>query len=241
MPGHRRDKRGYSIVALEQPKTPENIGAVLRAACCYDVEIVFNTGRRFRKSKTDVFKGTRHIPFIQTEDLHACIPFDCVPVAVEMVEGARPLPKYTHPERAFYIFGPEDGSLGKRITSWCRDIIYIPTNGCMNLAATVNVVLYDRMAKGRVATAVERRWSTEAFLDSISFEENDKLTKEEFDKHITPIEENVKLTNEEINDVRRLYYYEKCPNGSSYTLDKLARHFKVSETTIANALRKEKK
>lgn len=31
----------------------------------------------------------------------------------------------------------------------CRDIIYVPTNGCMNLAATVNVILYDRMAKER--------------------------------------------------------------------------------------------
>jgi tRNA(Leu) C34 or U34 (ribose-2'-O)-methylase TrmL len=26
-------------------------------------------------------------------------------------------------------------------------VIYIPTRYCMNLAATVNVVLYDRMAK----------------------------------------------------------------------------------------------
>jgi len=26
-------------------------------------------------------------------------------------------------------------------------VVYIPTVGCMNLAATVNVVLYDRLAK----------------------------------------------------------------------------------------------
>ncbi len=26
-------------------------------------------------------------------------------------------------------------------------MVYIPTIGCMNLAATVNVVLYDRLAK----------------------------------------------------------------------------------------------
>ncbi|HEJ2451415.1 TPA: TrmH family RNA methyltransferase, partial [Vibrio cholerae] len=25
--------------------------------------------------------------------------------------------------------------------------VYVPTHGCMNLAATVNVVLYDRLAK----------------------------------------------------------------------------------------------
>ena len=26
-------------------------------------------------------------------------------------------------------------------------VVYVPTIGCMNLAATVNVVLYDRLAK----------------------------------------------------------------------------------------------
>jgi hypothetical protein len=30
-------------------------------------------------------------------------------------------------------------------------VVYIPTNGCMNLAATVNVLLYDRLAKSAIA------------------------------------------------------------------------------------------
>jgi len=76
-----------------------------------------------------------------------------VPVAVEVHPDARPLPEYEHPERAFYIFGPEDGSLKKNVTAWCRDTVFIPTLGCMNLAATVNVVLYDRMLKMRAAEA----------------------------------------------------------------------------------------
>lgn len=41
----------------------------------------------------------------------------------------------------------EDGTLREKILSRCRDRVMIPTNGCMNLAATVNVVLYDRTAK----------------------------------------------------------------------------------------------
>ena len=68
-------------------------------------------------------------------------------VAIELVEGAKELPSYAHPLRAFYIFGPEDGTLGKSVLSWCRDVVMVPTAHCMNLAATVNVVLYDRMAK----------------------------------------------------------------------------------------------
>jgi tRNA(Leu) C34 or U34 (ribose-2'-O)-methylase TrmL len=88
------------------------------------------------------------IPLIGIDDLQRIIPLGCTPVAVELVEGARPLPEYTHPDRAIYIFGPEDGSLSEDVRGWCEETIYIPTEGCMNLAATVNVVLYDRMAKG---------------------------------------------------------------------------------------------
>ena len=57
------------------------------------------------------------------------------------------LHEFEHPENAFYIFGPEDGTLGKKILSRCPYKTYIPTKGCMNLAASVNVILYDRLAK----------------------------------------------------------------------------------------------
>lgn len=41
-----------------------------------------------------------------------------------------------------------DGQLWQRLMDQQgRDVVYVPTNGCMNLAATVNVVLYDRAAK----------------------------------------------------------------------------------------------
>ena len=60
------------------------------------------------------------------------------------------LPEYIHSENAFYVFGPEDGSVSQSIVDWCQDVVYIPTNGCMNLAATVNVLLYDRLAKSQV-------------------------------------------------------------------------------------------
>ena len=46
-----------------------------------------------------------------------------------------------------YIFGPEDGSISQALIDFADDVVYVPTIGCMNLAATVNVVLYDRLAK----------------------------------------------------------------------------------------------
>lgn len=143
----KESQRGYAAVGLHMPKTPANVGSVLRAAGCYSAALVAVSGHRYKRAGTDTQASYRHMPLIQTDDLHSVVPFDCVPVAVDLIEGATPLLRYVHPERAFYIFGPEDGTLGKAITGWCRDVVYIPTRHCMNLAATVNVVLYDRMAK----------------------------------------------------------------------------------------------
>ncbi len=143
--------RRYSCIGLFNPKSPDNVGAVMRAAGCYGVNSVFYTGKRYARAQefsTDTKMVHQDIPLIGIEDLKSIIPLGCTPVAVELVEGARPLPEYTHPDRAIYIFGPEDGSLSKEVLAWCEEVIYIPTHGCMNLAATVNVVLYDRLAKG---------------------------------------------------------------------------------------------
>jgi len=139
--------RGFAAIGLHMPKTPANIGAVLRAAGCYGATMVAVSGNRYRRAATDTQAAYRHLPLIHCDDLHAVVPFDCVPVAVDLIDGATPLQEYQHPERAFYVFGPEDGTLGKSITGWCRDTIYVPTRFCMNLAATVNVILYDRTAK----------------------------------------------------------------------------------------------
>lgn len=72
-------------------------------------------------------------------------------VALVNPNDARNLVGFHHPERACYIFGPEDGTLGKSITDRCKFKVQIPTAYCMNLAATVNVVLYARLAKQEAA------------------------------------------------------------------------------------------
>lgn len=141
--------RGFSAVGLFNPKTPENVGSALRACHCYGASMLAVQGKRFKKASTDTYQSWRHMPVFEVDDLFSVIPYNTVPVAVELVDSASSLVQYKHPERAFYVFGPEDGSLGKSTLSWCRDVVYIPTDGCMNLAATVNVVLYDRLAKSR--------------------------------------------------------------------------------------------
>lgn len=141
-------------IGLTDPKTPDNVGAVMRAAGCYEAVSVSYTGERFNKAiargqklHTDTKNVSRRIPLQHISTFMEAIPEGATPVAIELVEGASSLIEYQHPKNAYYIFGPEDKSLSKEVVAWCKDVIYVPTVGCMNLAATVNVVLYDRTAK----------------------------------------------------------------------------------------------
>lgn len=145
---------GFAAIGLYQPKDIHNLGGVLRGAHCYGAKLVAYTGRRYKQDPQDTSKAYKHIPLIQTDDIFAVIPHDCVPVAVDLIEGAISLIEYQHPRSAMYIFGPEDGTLGRNVTSQCQDVVQIPTAYCMNLAAAVNVVLYDRMAKRTKSTTV---------------------------------------------------------------------------------------
>ncbi|MCO5344594.1 RNA methyltransferase [Aeromonas veronii] len=145
------EKSAFCCVGLVNPKSPENVGSVMRAAGCYGVDEVYYTGNRFelaRRFATDTKQMVEKIPLLGVDDLMAFVPQGCVPVVVDLIDGATPLPDYIHPKRAFYIFGPEDGTLDPALYGAVKDVVYVPTQGCMNLAASVNVILYDRLAKG---------------------------------------------------------------------------------------------
>jgi len=145
--------QGYAAIGLDNPKNSINVGHALRACGVYGARMLATSNQRYKRAPTDTMAAWKNIPLLTTDDLHSLLPFDCVPIAVDIVAGAIPLSDYVHPARAFYIFGAEDNTLGSRILSWCRDTVYIPTMGCMNLAATVNVVLYDRGVKRGFVTS----------------------------------------------------------------------------------------
>jgi tRNA(Leu) C34 or U34 (ribose-2'-O)-methylase TrmL len=117
---------------------------------CYGASMIAIQGQRYQRregaKRTDTTAAYRHIPVLHGT-LRDLIPHSCVPVAVEFIKDSKPLTNYCHPQQAFYIFGPEDGNVPNDVLAWCRDIVHVPTEYCMNLAATVNVLLYDRLAK----------------------------------------------------------------------------------------------
>ena len=151
----------HVTIGLTNPKSPSNVGAVMRAAGCYCVDQVLFTGQRYAnaakfggdKHNTDTKNAREKIPLIAVdsfeniESLRAFLSDQTKIICVDLVEGAIPLPHFKHPEKALYIFGPEDGTISQNMINHADDVVYVPTVGCMNLAASVNVLLYDRLAK----------------------------------------------------------------------------------------------
>jgi len=141
---------GSAEIALCNPKSPSNVGAVLRAAGCYGATAVYYSGKRFARAEKyhqDTSNVNKNIQFRAAESFTEALREDQQLVCVELVEGAISLPEFVHPENALYVFGPEDGSIQQSLICAADSVVYIPTIGCMNLAATVNVLLYDRIAK----------------------------------------------------------------------------------------------
>ena len=141
-------------IGLINPKSPDNVGSALRAAGNYRVEGVYYTGQRYPRA----LAHNPDLPKLR-RSVSEGIPATGVPsildgaaegmriVCIEFAVDATPLPDYTHPSNAYYVFGPEDGNISQSIIDQADDVVYIPTVGCMNMAATVNVLLYDRLSK----------------------------------------------------------------------------------------------
>lgn len=137
-------------IGIVNPKDVTNIGSVLRAIGCFQADGLFYTGTRYdtaMRYRTDTKQTADNVPLENVDDLLTVVPEGAALVCVELVVGATPLPEFEHPENAFYVFGPEDGSVPQALVDAADSVVYVPTVGCLNLAASVNVVLYDRTSK----------------------------------------------------------------------------------------------
>ena len=124
----------FAAVALHRPSRPENIGGVLRAADVYGVELVVLGGGELPPEPpghpTDTTRAWLRIPVVFADEVLDALPEECMSVAVERVVEATPLPVFEHPERAMYLFGPENGSLDERMLERCAHVVSIPGREC---------------------------------------------------------------------------------------------------------------
>ena len=142
-------------VALVDPKYGHNAAGALRACAAFGIRQLWISGRRV----TDEWEGPGRLPreermrsyggvdVIAGEYFFDAFGPDTVPVAVEVQQNAEPLTTFEHPEKALYIFGPEDGGLGRVHLRECHRFVIIPSDHCLNLAVAVGAVLLDRRMK----------------------------------------------------------------------------------------------
>ncbi|ESS66037.1 hypothetical protein TCDM_05382 [Trypanosoma cruzi Dm28c] len=177
------------FVAIENPKTPANLGGILRAIGCFGYSGLIFSGTRLlaalkHRPVTDTQAAGFSSPYVAIPDitnlfevLEGATSFEAVVVAVDMIGGATPLPLYRHPclhaldggarkrsqctlpNLVVYLFGPEDGTIRQEVLARCHSAVFLPTQGSLNLAAAVNVVLYDRCAA---------QWRLTAFDDDVT-------------------------------------------------------------------------
>jgi len=168
-----------SAVVLLNPKTPYNVGSAIRACSIYGVPVLRWTGTRIssaegrRKAGSSLKKNRPRLPREErlkdytnvdwkesTDDvvIRLISDFDLTPVCIEIVSGAEMLHTFEHPERPLYVFGPEDGGVPGDVRGVCHRFVRIParTRTPLNLAAAVNVILYDRYAKQLLSQSTEK-------------------------------------------------------------------------------------
>lgn len=146
--------RGFSVVSLWNPKYDGNIGGAIRAASLFKANLVVigeqkHLKKQGRIERTDPRSSHKHMPIIWTANPLDSLPHNAKAVAIEIAQGSISLCDFEHPESAFYLFGSEDTGIPKDIQAVCDYVVTIPV-GSLNLAASVNIVLYDRLCKRRM-------------------------------------------------------------------------------------------
>jgi tRNA(Leu) C34 or U34 (ribose-2'-O)-methylase TrmL len=137
-------RRGDGItpaVALVDPKFPHNVGTPVRAASCYGVRQVWFSGdrvrldgaKRQRLPREERMRGYKEVEVRYSDQFFDAFE-EAVPVAVELRRNAESLIDFAHPEHALYVFGPEDGSLGRATLAQCHRFLLIPTRHCAKAA-----------------------------------------------------------------------------------------------------------
>ncbi len=143
-------------VGLFEPQNGFNIGASMRAAGAFGASFLVASGQMYKNGygkfqNPDTEMARKRLPcFIGVPSLVPFVPHDSEIVVIERTDQSTCLTKFSHPRRAFYAFGPEVGAIHPSTFQGLGIKVHqvsLPSVGSLNLAACVNLVLYDRLSK----------------------------------------------------------------------------------------------
>lgn len=141
---------GYFGIMLINPQNSYNVGTVLRTAQNFGVDFVFIVGSEYKRQPGDVNHSETFIPFLRfetTREAIKAIPKKCKLITLEQTRRSVDLRDFSHPKRAIYVFGNEKYGVPQDIIKRSNEIIHIDTVGCLNLAVTSGIVMYDRQLR----------------------------------------------------------------------------------------------
>src|SRR5262245_35141058 len=116
-----------SAIVLIDPKTPYNVGSVIRACSIYDIPLLRWTGKRIstaegrrkagsglkhnkpRLPREERMKDYTNVDWREAPDeIISSIAslYGLTPVAVEVLDNSEWLDEFVHPENPLYVFGP---------------------------------------------------------------------------------------------------------------------------------------
>ena len=147
---------GYLGIGIYNGKRTHNFGALIRTARVFGASFVFSVGHRNPQEQSSV-GAELTLPTLHFETMAqfvGSIPVNAHLVCVELVAGALDIRTYTHPPRAVYLLGPEDGALPASILRQ-HDTLLLPGAYPLNVAMAATVVLYDRIAKSSTGVKLD--------------------------------------------------------------------------------------
>lgn len=143
-------EESYFGIGIFRPKTEENVGSLWRTAYILGASFIFIIDSKYKKKSSDILKVWSKIPLFQFESIDAflkTVPYSCKIVGIEMDDSSIPIKDYKHPERAIYLLGSEDNGLTNSLKNKCQDLIILPGEESMNVAAAGSIVIFDRVNK----------------------------------------------------------------------------------------------
>jgi tRNA(Leu) C34 or U34 (ribose-2'-O)-methylase TrmL len=156
-------------VLLIDPQHAGNVGKTLRTCACLGVRQLWYTAgcpaeaewRTMSRLPREERMPRYGVQLLEVPENRWLAPFPpgTVPVAVEVSPTAEDLTWFEHPEKALYVFGPENGSLTDRehtgVRVLCKRFVTLPADGCLNLHAAVAWTLGDRRTQ-RLRAGLEK-------------------------------------------------------------------------------------
>lgn len=168
-------------VVLINPKYVRNVGGVLRTCSSTGIDNLVWTGNRVnphdydRLPREERMRGYADVQWATSERPLDLFGKGITPVSVEVVENAEPLNDFIHPERAVYMFGPEDGSIPQVYRALAHRFIKIPARYCFNLSVAVGAVLVHRLCQRITAGLEEPITVGQAELRGYEFRDTDMI------------------------------------------------------------------